>query len=370
MKIVMVCHKYGVSIHDPCFTPTGLLMIAAVLKRAGHDVKWLNHNLWNFDFAEEVKGSDAVCFSGFEEFKTFIARDAAICRDMGIKTILGGALATYLPDEMLEHVDTVVIGEGDEVMDRALAETGRIPGTKPNLNALPFPDVEGFGIGEYNRRHDFVYMNVLTSRGCPGACKFCAQTCHFQFRSLDRVFCEIDLYRKRYRPTMVAFQDNTLNVSRKRFMALCAGMKHRKLQWGCALRADKWDDEMARVAKDSGLIYVVVGVESFIQEKLDRMNKRIKVEQIVRCLDSFHKHGIPYHGNILVGFPWETHTDVMEEINGIPAFYNVFPAMVQPFIGTKYRGRNMSDDEFNQLDAMFRSYAVDSGMTVYPGLAA
>jgi len=370
MKIVMVCHKYTVSIHDPTFTPTGLLMVSAELKRAGHDVKFLNYNISDYDFEKEIQDMDVVAFSGFENFLPFIIRDSKIAKEMGKKTIMGGALATFSPDKMLEYVDTVVVGEADEILDRVLSETGKIQGTKPNLNGLPFPDLEGFGVEEYNRQHNHVFLNVLTSRGCPYNCGFCAHTCPFQMRQLDDVFAEIDHYTQKYNVEMISFNDNTLNLGKNRFLSLCDGMKDRKLKWGAAIRADCWDDEIARNAKESGFQYAVVGVESFIQSKLDTMKKQLRVEDILNCLDSLKQHDIPYHGNVLVGFPWETHQDIVDELVGVPKGYNVYPAMVQPFIGTQYRGRNITQEQFEQLDGMFREHAAAMDMAFWPGAEA
>lgn len=366
MKIVLVIHKYGVALDDPCYFPTGPAMVSAVLKRNGHDVKVLNENLWDHDLRQELKGADVCMMGGFEEFKPYIIRDAAICKEMGIKVITGGALSTFLPDEMLVHADVVVLGEAEDVLDRVLDSTGKVMGSKPDLDTLPLPDLQSFGIDEYNRRHDFVYLNVLTSRGCNQMCRFCSQTCYFQFRSLPKVWEEIDYYRAKYNPETIVFSDNTFNIRRDRFMAICDGMKERKLKWGAAIRVDRWDDEMAKKAADSGAGHFVVGIESFNQDKLDRISKRTTVEQNFRCLDSLHKHGISYHGNVLVGFPWETFEDIMDEVNVIPDGYNVFPCMVQPFVGTQYKGRSISREEYAFLDDSFRRYAESHELRCYP----
>jgi radical SAM superfamily enzyme YgiQ (UPF0313 family) len=344
------------------------MYIAAMLKSLGHDVKWLNHNLWDFDLREELKGRDVAMFTGFEEFRDRIIRDSRIAMDMGLRTVLGGALATFEPMEMSKHVDAVVVGEGENAVSKALKDGWIIKAKPPHLSCIPYPDYEGFGIDEYNKRHSIRWINVLTSRGCPGSCIFCAQTCQFQMRDLLTVFDEIDRYRELYNPAMIVFEDNTMNINKDRWLGVCEGMAERKLSWGAAIRCTPWDEEMARKAVDSGLQYVIVGVESFNQEKLDRINKRMKVENIFRCLDSLQKHGIKYHGNILVGFPWESYADIFSEMESIPDGLNIFPAMVQPFIGTQCRGRNITEEQEEQLDRLFRTYAESRNMTWYSGV--
>jgi anaerobic magnesium-protoporphyrin IX monomethyl ester cyclase len=366
MNVVLVCHKYGVSISDPCAYPIGFMMISSVLKQQGHTVKVLNYNLWDYDLLTEITDQDAVLFTGFEEFLPLIIRDAAICRNAGVHTVLGGALATYLPDEMLKHVDAVVVNEGELVIDRALTHYGVLIGLAPDVNRLPLPDYDGFGIEEYHNRHAVRYMGVLTTRGCPYSCRFCAHTCSYQRRNLASVFQEIDYYKQKYGIEAVVFNDNTLNVDKQRFMVICDGMRSRNIRWSAAIRADVFDDEMATAFKNSGGEYFVIGVESFRQDKLDAMNKRVTVGQITRTLDILHSHDIGYHGNVLLGLPGESYDDIQSELTTIPERYNVFPVLVQPFVGTKYQTRDITADQAAQLNHQFLQQAQNRGMNCYP----
>lgn len=369
MRICIVCHRYAVPIDDPCCYPLGYMYVSAMLKKMGHMVKVLNYNLWDFDFEKEIDGADRVLFTGFEEFFPLIQRDAAICKEKGIKTMIGGALATYLPALMSAHVDTVVTGEAESVLNEALHNIGIINGSPPSLSILPLPDYEGFGIEEYHRRHRIRYMGVLTSRGCPYRCTFCAHICKYQPRKLQEVFDEVDLYRERYGVEMIIFNDNTINIERNRFLALCRGMKERKLHWSAAIRADVWDEEITQTAKESGLDYVVIGVESFNQDRLNRMKKRITVQQITRALGLLQEYGIGYSGNVLVGFEDDTVVDIHKEVSSIPPQYRIFPVMVQPFVGTKNgHTRKITKEQYNNISGIFREYIEKMGKYLYPEL--
>lgn len=371
VKLTLVLFKYGVPLSDPCAFPLGFMYVSAALKRIGHEVKVLNYNLHDYDFEKEIEGQDAVFFTGFEDFLPQIKEHAAICKGKGIKTILGGALATFSADAMLEIVDTVVVGEAEDVIDRALEMSGIFKkGFSPDLETLPLPDYEGFGIREYHKRNGFKHIGVLTSRGCPWSCKFCAHTCSYQCRNLDNVFEEIDLYTEKYGVGTIVFNDNTLNASKSRFMQICNGMAPRKPEWCAAIRLDRLDEEMALKAKSSGAKYFVVGVESFKQEKLDMMHKQITVDQICKGLDLLHKHKIPYHGNILMGWPEETAEDILSEVRSIPSGYNIFPVLVQPFVGTNTGQRTISKDEEKLFSDSFRAMVESRGMYMYPDVNA
>lgn len=365
MNIAIIVYQYGVPITDPCFEPLGILSISSVLKQAGHSVKILNYNLWPYDFEEEIKGQDAVLFTGGEEFLDRIKRDAAICREHGIKTVIGGMLATFRTKEMSEIVDSVVVGEGELAVQKTLESSGIMWGARPDLSALPYPDHDGFGIEEYQKRHPIRYIGVLTSRGCPFSCSFCVQICRYQCRNLDDVFTEIDHYKAKYRIEMAVICDNTLNVRKDRFLAFCEGMRGRVLGWSAAIRTDRFDEEMAIAAKNSGAQYFVVGVESFSQDRLDRMGKRTTVSDNVRTLDLLHKYRIAYHGNLLLGFDWDAQGHITRELSTIPGNYNVFPCLLQPFIGIKARP-GIFGEERDLWAKRFREYAEGRGMNIYP----
>lgn len=362
MKICLVVYKYGIYIGDPTPYPLGFMYISSSLKARGHDVKVLNYNLRKYDFTAEIKGYDAVLFTGFEAFKSDIIRDSAICRSMGIHTVLGGGLATYCADEMGSHVDALVIGEGENGVEPALIGNGVFNVPLQSIDNIPYPDYVGFGVEEYHLRNEKKYMGVLTSRGCPHSCSFCASICKFRMRKLEDVFKEIDFYKDTYNIGSVIFNDNTLNLSKYRFIQICQGMKERGLLWSAAIRVDIFDDEMAFMAKEGGCAYLVVGIESFDQERLDFMNKKIKVADIYKTMNLLRKYKIDYHGNILVGFEDETIDDILVALSKIPSGYNVFPRLVYPFIGTKNgKTRLIDQDQETFITHGFEEYILDAG---------
>lgn len=315
----------------------------------GHKVKVLNYNLWDYDLKEELKDHDIACFTGFEEFKPYVLKDEKVCRELGLEIVIGGALATFNG-----------IPEFSGFQFKGEIETG-------DINDFPYPDYEGFGIGEYHKRHDINYMGILTSRGCPYSCTFCAQTCKFRMRNLKSVFNEIDFYINNYDAEMIVFNDNTLNINKPRWMKICKGMR---IPWSAAIRCQPFDEEMAWAAKTSGCQYLVVGVESFNQNKLDMMNKKIRVKSIYKTLDLLHKYDIDYHGNLLVGFENETAIEITEEImSSVGGRYNIFPTLVQPFIGTNDgKNRKISTAEVDAFTKIFTEYTEAKGKYCYPQL--
>ena len=347
MNFVLVAHKYAVPLDDPCCYPLGFMYVSAALKK-NHNVKVLNYNLWDYDFKEEIKGADVVAFTGFEEFYPYIKRDAAICREMGIATWVGGALATFRSDLMKDVCDVVVAGE---------------------YGTYPLPDYEGFGIDEYHNRHSLRYMGVLASRGCPFHCSFCVQTCYYHERPLEDVEREIRLYKSRYGVETIIFNDNTLNVTKDRFLKICALMKGLRVSWSAAIRLDKFNDQMAQAAKESRCAGLIVGVESFSPEKLYKMNKHVTVDQIHKGLDLLHKYHLRYYGNVLVGFEGDTFESITQELLLVPEKYNLLPAFVRPFIGVKETAKHSLTAEQKQtFETRFSELVSEKRMYMYPEL--
>lgn len=350
MKICLVLHKYGVSLNDPCCYPLGYMYVAAWLKKQNHVVKVLNYNLWDYDYIEEIKDQDIVCFTGFEEFKDSILRDAEIAKAEGKMVWVGGALATFTPEVFDGRVDVIQHGEIEY---------------RTSIHDISWPDYEAFDIQEYMRRHVVRYMGVLTSRGCPYSCSFCSHTCQYRCRRISDVEVEVDHYRIKYKIEQLVVNDNTLNINKSRFLKFCDMMNHKGVAWTAAIRPDIFDAEMAEKAKNSGCRYFIVGVESFNQKRLDYMNKRTKVESIYKTLDLLHKYKIGYHGNILFGFGDESYFDIANSLKDLPFQYNIFPVLLQPFIGTKIEQRKLSLQDSATLNDIFISFAKSRGLSNY-----
>lgn len=359
MKIALWLPKYGVHIEDPCCYPLGFMYISAVLKKH-HDVTVFNNNINKHDISDLI-GYDAVFLTGFDEFKDENNRVISYCKELGIHTVIGGASATF--DPYNQTADAVVIGEGESALKFATHLKGVFKTPPEELSKIPLPDYEGFGIETYHRLHSVRYMGVLTSRGCPHNCTFCAHTCKYRCRSIADVSAEIDLYINKYQVEIIVFNDNTLNPSKGRFRNICKMMKGKHVRWSAALRLDCLDDDLVKMAKEAGLSYAVVGVESFSQQKLDAMNKNITVGEIEEGLLLLEKYKVKYHGNVITGFAGESDESILAEFEDLKKRpWNIFPVYLQKFSGV------IADTvKTNSYSKLFKEYIENKNMYCYPG---
>jgi len=349
MIVAIWVPKYNIEFDDPCCYPMGLMYISAVLKRDGHAVVVLNNNLYPHS-PEVLTYADAVLFTGFEETMPETIMLSTRLRSKGVHTILGGAYATFKTDEALKHFDVVVVGEGEHAFPTALRVRGTINAAPMAMSDIPLPDYAGFGIDEYHRRRDIRYMGVLTARGCPHSCTFCSSVCKFRVRDLRDVRAEVNRYIDTYNVSTIVINDNTLNTSLARLSDFCDMMRPMAIEWTAALRLDNLNEDLVRSARDSGLVYAVVGVESFDQQKLDAMNKSITVREVVAGLELLQKYAVPYTGNVLVSSEEEIDNNMT-----LIRKYRLYPTAIKKFVG------NSVDEAPAAVQNRCRTYAQEHG---------
>ena len=369
MKLAAIIPKYSVSIHDPCCYPLGFGYVLASLIQAGHKVDVFNLNLYGKPDLNELPKYDAVLTHGFDESCLDLLEIGQTCRLMGIKTIIGGGMATYEPGTVSKLYSTTIMGEGEKTVHRALYEAGIVQGELANLAELPRPAYESMGIDEYHRRHDFRYMGIMSSRGCPHKCTFCRNLCKFRCRPLDPFFAEIDEYQAKWKIEHLVIYDNTLNVSRGRLNRIIDGMQGRGLSWSACLRADNIEESDVAKMKSAGCNLVLVGIESLRQSKLDEFNKQVTVDQVDRLLTWCEKHGIAYTGGVFLATGNDTMQDVAEDMWLIKnSKHRLQPNTLTHFPDiAERRSPYITDHQHQEIDQICQNWQTQNGATFGTG---
>jgi len=346
----------------------GLLSIAAVLEQEGYRVTCLPCSALQLDFEglerqlsalhPDLVGVTSTTENRFQSFEV-LKRTRRLLPH--VTTVIGGPHVTNTARDTLDHcaaVDYVVRGEGEQTileLCRALQqhdETRHIaglslrdeegtsvdnPAREPieDLNTLPFPARHLIDYEAYKFRVDvpgkgsFPAANIMTSRGCPFTCNFCATPTNWgrKVRTIrpERVLDEIEEVCQRYAARVIWFYDDTFNLSKKRVSQLCSGMKERKLDvfWFCEVRLDLLDFETLQIMKDSGCFHVAFGIESG-SERIRReiIRKDFDLEQARQVVDWCNQLGIVANPFFIVSHPTETKKEleetfsVMKELSG------------------------------------------------------
>ena len=163
--------------------------------------------------------------------------------------------------------------------------------------------------------------NILTSRGCPFNCSFCAirnvwgHT--YRMRSAENVLDEITLLYEKHNVRHFGIEDDNFNVSKKRTIAICKGIVDRGLN--VTFRADSGvylstcDEGTLSIMKRAGFHELYFGIESGNQEILKTViDKKINLKQVKEVERVCKKLGIVSGGFFMVGVPGET-KETMEE---------------------------------------------------------
>lgn len=188
-------------------------------------------------------------------------------RAAGTMVVLGGLHATACPDEVLQHCDAVVVGEGETAWPSVLAdaEGGRLSGvyrgSRFDLKNAPMPRFELLDIARYNR------LTVQTARGCPWRCEFCASsvllTDRYEQKPIGKVLAEIDRIRALWPRPFLEFADDNSFVHRGYWRELLPELQRRHVRWFTETDIAIADDpEFLRLLRRSGCRQVLVGLES------------------------------------------------------------------------------------------------------------
>ena len=282
---------------------------------------------------------------------------AGITKAVGnIPVIIGGAHSCALPRETLENenIDYVVIGEGEETLSLLLKNIekrqtpdhidglcfkkgGNLiinPKQKyiQDLDTLPFPARHLFSMDNYIRSkkiHGFQlkrtpYTTMITSRGCPNRCVFCAIHSiwgrKWRPRNPIRVVDEIEHLVKEYGIREIHFEDDNISLNKTRMAKICDEIVNRKLDISWAtpngISVNTLDRDLIAKMKKSGCYRLFLAIESGNQYVLDHIIKKglslDKVKSVNSVLKEFH---IEVNGCFVIGLPGETRENIQDTID-------------------------------------------------------
>lgn len=393
------------------YPPLGTLYAAAYARERGYTVALFDSMLADgtdaFETALETHRPRFVVF--FEDHFNYLSkmcltrmreaafRMAAMAKRRGCVLVVSGSDATDHREKYLTHgMDYVLIGEGEytlsELLDarsgRSKTPVDRIPGVAflrdggvaytgkrdflRDLDRLPAPARDLVDMPAYERvwrsRHGYFSMNMVTTRGCPFRCNWCAKPIYgnrYNSHSPEYVADELRALKTAYRPDHIWFADDIFGLKPgwvERFSE-CVAEREVRLPFKIQARVDLLSEAVVRALKTAGCDMVWVGAESGSQKILDAMDKGTTVEQIHRATERLHRHGIKVGFFLQFGYPGETREDIDQTIRmvrtcrpddiGISVSYplpgTVFYERVKREMGEK---RNWTDSD--DLAMMFR----------------
>ncbi len=379
---IMLISPPGISLKGSfkyCTVPLGLACLGAMVEKAGYNTKLLDAVVEDITHEENVDGKRVRYGLSFEEIEKRIRKFnpcvlgitclfsfqfenvlkiAEIAKKISPKivVVVGGEHAGALPKEFAEekNIDFVILGEGEisfinmlnelqgernfsKVDGLAYIKNGKIkinPKMKfiENLDDFPLPARHLLPMEKYFEialPHGLSYTQkrntaVMTSRGCPGKCVFCASThfwgMRFRARSPKNVLDELEQLVKKYGVKEVSFIDDNLTADKERAMKIFQGMIDRKfnLSWCAPNGIALWtlDESLIKKMKESGCYMVDLAIESGNQEVLNKIIKKpVNLDKVREVVALLKKHGILAKALFVIGFPGETKVQIQDTFN-------------------------------------------------------
>lgn len=284
---------------------------------------------------------DVVLISAYLMYQDVVRELASRCASRGVPLGLGGPY--FAQPEVIDAwrtlpgVAAVLGGEGEAYVTELVGALAarrdpgsiagvstptRLGGAAPplaGLDALPFPEFEGFPWSSYPNR----LIPVLTGRGCGwGRCRFCSDVTSamgrsFRSRSAANVLAELAHQSRRYDSAYFVFTDLKLNSSLATWYGLVEGIQRvvPGARFVGAVHADGRAEnglEAARLkeAAAAGMVRLTTGLESGSQRVLDLMDKGTLSARIEQMLHDAWEAGISTRLTMIVGYPGEEPADV------------------------------------------------------------
>lgn len=342
------------------FPPLGSLYGAAVARSLGHDVRvhdsMLSTNLHDWHMGLRVHDPDVVVlyednFNYLTKMCLSTMRDAALemitaAKERGATVLVCSSDSADAPEAYLRAgADFILVGEGEHTLadllqtlnGRSGVNTADLPGIaylgddgnpvttgrRPvirHVDDLPLPAWDLIDLDRYRqiwrRRHGRFALNMVTTRGCPYHCNWCAKPIwgqRYNARSPESVVEELVTLREFGDIDYIWFMDDIFGLKSRwisRFADLLQSAEI-KIRFKCLSRPDLLlrDGEVESLAR-AGCDIVWMGAESGSQKILDLMEKGTKVEEIPASCEKLREHGIRAGLFIQFGYPGETRDDI------------------------------------------------------------
>ncbi|MDD4894169.1 MAG: radical SAM protein [Candidatus Omnitrophica bacterium] len=329
-----------------------LAVLAASLKKEGHEVKILDLSISNNPDGELVRhlAEYSPEYAGITFTTPLFPEALKLSRRIKeispcTRIVAGGVHATSLPEETLlnSEIDIVVSGEGDITFPELVSgrelktikgiyfrEGGSIVSTPRrerigSLDELPFPDWSLFDLKKYRSSRICSRQNpvgpLTTSRGCVYECSFCNKNIfgrEFRVKSPARVIEEIK-YMLSCGFKEIHIWDDQFTTDLERAKEICRLIKANKLHfpWNiwAGVRVDSVDMEFLRMAKDTGCYAISYGPESGDEKILGQMHKNITLAQSRNAFRMAKDAGLETVAFFMFGMPAETINSMEETIN-------------------------------------------------------
>jgi len=373
--------------------PLGLELVAAAVRRAGHDVRLID--LQSEEHADYFRlidrwQPDAVAFSGnYLANVPEILDLARATRERAPRTfiVVGGHSASFTAREILAHadgaVDCVLRGEGEasivpllEAAAHDQAAIARVPGVVAPDGEGPTPAfvhhlddlLPARDLLSHRRRYYIGQLDpcasIEFSRGCPWDCTFCSAWTFYgrsyRLKTPEHAVEELAGIRE----PGIFILDDVAFIQGEHGMAIGEGIARRSIQkrFWLETRADVLlrNKEVFRLWARLGLKTMFIGLEALDEAGLKKFRKRVSADRNFEALEFARTLGVNVAVNIIADPDWDR-----ERFRVVREWCAEMPEVVNISVNTPYPGTETWVTESRRLTT--RDYRLfDIQHTVLP----
>lgn len=318
-------------------TPGGLLSIGAVLNENFIDTKLCNFSYASWqevenkikEFQPTILGTTCYAFNRHAVFR--LAKLAKLINPK-IMVVAGGPFATAMPEKILNHcleIDVIALGEGENtILQLIRAAQGKI--SLEDVNGIAFRKNKDIITTKPHQPVDltklpvpakyFKYNHIITSRGCPGQCIFCATPGYWgnkiRCRTADPIAKEFMLLKKQGVGDLV-ISDDSFTANKQQVLEFCSLLLKAKtnVMWDCRSRYNLVDEERLMAMKKAGCYKIGYGIESGSNKILTTLKKFIAPEQMIKSAKLTRDAGLYQYAFLIIGSPGEDDSTIQETIS-------------------------------------------------------
>ena len=370
--------KYFAKTSGGTYIPYNLALLAAITEKAGHEAKIIDGELEKISLEEIVNRSvdynpDVVVLTGMTPFYNIAVECAALLKEkkLNASICVGGPHTTIMEEKAFnKEFDFGFVGDGEESWVKFLKakenkinfsevpglmyrENGVVKKVKrahatKDLDAYPMAAYHLLKMGDYKigtLKGRLPFTSIMTFRGCPWKCIFCASdaldTTRILKRSIKSVVDEMQHIVEKYNVRHFMVLDDVLTLVRKRTVEFCNEIINRKLNitFEGSTRANLLDDELVALMKKAGLSRLSFGLETVDEDMRKTMNKKVPLEAYTQSNVLLNKYNVEALNSIMIGLPGETEENVWKTLNFLSKSKEVKQAnfaIATPYPGTKF----------------------------------
>ncbi len=325
----------------PPLPPVDMMSLSAIAKKRGYETLFKDYSLKNetvYDFIRDLRNYEPD-FLVLNVASTTLEKDLSIlsaARDLLDDTvvIVKGAIFNFSSYSIMQkypEIDVALRGEIEDAFDEIIQYNNfkdikgityqiddKIISTADrelpdNIDNLPILDRQLIDNSFYQRPDTKKPQTIIrVSKGCPNHCFFCLASPLngkiVRYRSPELILEEIKECVTLYNIRDFIFWSDIFNLNKEWVQKLCRLIieSNLKINFSANTRADSVDVETLNLMKKAGCNLISMGVESGSQELLDKMGKKITLEQVKKTVSMINRAGIQIYAYYVIGLPWET----------------------------------------------------------------